>query len=103
MKKISIFVIPVIVVIILLGGAFIWKMMTPASPTVVTGDGPMPNSVSDAEGAKPANPFGFLFGSKATVAPTPATAAEMNAQLDALDNDDGTSDINSLKSDASGL
>ena len=105
MKNISFIAIPVFVVIVLFAGAFVWKMVTPAGSVVTRQMGTLPNSVEDAGGTKPANPFGFLFGTQVTPipSPTPASAAAMNSDLNILDDDGGAADFASLQTDVSGL
>jgi cytoskeletal protein RodZ len=102
MKKLPIIMIPAIVVILLLGGAFVWKMMQPSPATKQAGT--FPNAVGGSV-KKPTNPFSFLFGSQTTPipTPTPASAAAMNADLQTVGDDGGASDFSSLQKDASGL
>lgn len=103
MKNLSLFAIPVFVVIVLLAVAFVWKVMQP--PPAVTTSETLPNSLRSAQGEKPSNPFSFLFGSGATPipTPTPATAAAMNADLQTVGDDGGAADFSSLTSDAGSL
>lgn len=107
MKKTTLFAIPVFVVLLLLAGAFVWKMMTPAKQVVTTQQGPLPNAISQATGTKPSNPFSFLFGQQATATPiptpTPATAAAMNADLNTVGDDGGAADFSSLQTQVNGL
>ena len=106
MKKISYLVIPVFIVILLLAGVFVWKMVTPTQPVVTTQTGPLPNSLRNAVGNKPTNPFSFLFGQQAATpipTPTPASVAAMNADLQTVGDDGGAADFSSLQAAASGL
>jgi hypothetical protein len=106
MKNLSYFAIPVFAVILLLAGAFVWKMMTPVSPVSTTSAGPLPNAVNNASGNKPTNPFSFLFGPETAApipTPTPASVAAMNADVNAIGDDGGASDFSSLQAVASGL
>jgi len=105
MKKTSIIAIPVLAVILLLAGVFVWKMVSPTTSPVVTSPGTLPNSVTSETSSKPANPFSFLFAPQVTPipTPTPASAAAMNADLQKVGDDGGVVDFTSLKSDVSGL
>lgn len=105
MKNLSIIAIPVFVVILLLAGAFVWKVVLPDNSVVTRQMGELPRAVEDAGGTKPTSPFSFLFGSGSTTipTPTPASAAAMNADINVLGDDGGAADFASLQSDASGL
>jgi hypothetical protein len=112
MKKMTLFAIPVFVVMAILGGIFVWKVMTPSNSTqpVTQAKGPLPNAFNQAGGSKPSNAFGGLFiQSTPTPAPipiltpTPASVGDLNAQLQTVGDDGGASDFTSLNSDASGL
>lgn len=107
MKKFTLFAIPVFVIVLLFAGVFIWKMMTPTTPAVTTPTGPLPNSLNQATGTKPSNPFSGLFGGGTSVTPiptpTPATAAAMNADLKTVGDDGGVSDFSSLQTQVSAL
>lgn len=107
MKRFTLFAIPVFVIILLLGGVFVWKMLMPQKQ-VVTTPGTLPNSFGKAAGNKPSNPFSALFGQQnpqvsPIPTPTPATAAAMNADVNAVGDDGGASDFASLNSDLGGL
>jgi hypothetical protein len=110
MKKIGLFVIPVFAVIALLTGVFVWKIMTPSNSTqtVTQARGPLPDALQKAVGSKPSNPFGGLFGQPVPLiteipSPTPASAAQMNADLQSVGDDGGAADVTSLQSVANGL
>ena len=106
MKKLPIIIgIPALALALVLGGAMVWRLKTQTVDTVKTQPTSVPNSIDQAGGTKPTNPFSFLSGLQATPipSPTPATAAAMNADVSAIGDDGGTADINTLKSDASGL
>ncbi len=98
MKKLPLIIgIPAIAVAVILGGAMLWKLANKTADTVSAPGG------LTSESTKPSNPFSALFGSKPEPTPTPASAADLNRDLEAVTDDGGTADINSLKSDASGL
>lgn len=105
MKKFSIFVIPVVIILLLLAGVFVWKMIRPAAPVATREPLPLPNSLENAGGTKPTNPFSFLFGQQAAPipTPTPASVSAMNADLATVGDDGGAADFSSLQKDASGL
>jgi hypothetical protein len=106
MKKLPLIMgIPALALALVLGGAMVWRLKTQTIDTVATQPGPLPNSVENAGGTKPTNPFSFLSGPQVTPipTPTPATVAAMNTDLNTIGDDGGTADINSLKSDAGGL
>lgn len=91
---------------LILAGVFVWKMVTPPKQIVTTEQGPLPNSLNNATGNKPSNPFSILFGGSAVTpipTPTPASAAAMNGDLQALTDDGGAADFNSLQTQVSGL
>ncbi len=103
MKKGSIIVLPIVIVILLLAGVFVWKAITP--PATLTQTGALPNNWNGSTGSKPKNPFSFLFNAGPTPipTPTPASAAAMNADLQTIGDDGGASDFSSLTSQANGL
>lgn len=107
MKNVSIIAIPVFVVILILAGVFVWKMVTPPKEVTSTSQGQYPNSLDNATGNKPSNPFSILFGGKAASTPiptpTPASAAAMNSDLQTLVDDGGVADFSTLQTQVSGL
>lgn len=107
MKKMSIFIIPVIVVILVIGGAFAWKVfMSPADTTpAATRITELPPGSTSEPAVKPQNPFSALFGPKTTVipTPTPASVAAMNADVAAIGDDGGAADFSSLDVYVNGL
>lgn len=110
MKKLPYIIgIPAIAVALVLGGAMVWKLKTQTVDTVpLQQQGTLPNSLGNAGGTKPTNPFSFLFGQQTATAtpiptPTPATAAAMNADVNAVGDDGGVADFSGLQSQVSGL
>ncbi len=89
--------IPAIVVILLLGGAFVWKMMVPTASSPTQSTGTLPNPFAFL-GGKPTSSFNTTIPT-----PTPASAAAMNADLQTVGDDGGAADFSSLQKDASGL
>lgn len=101
MKKLPLIIgIPAIAVALVVGAALYWRMQTQLSSTVENRQ--MPGVGGTA--AKPANPFSALFGTKIEPTPTPASAADLQKDLDTSTADDGgASDMQDLQKDASGL
>lgn len=101
MKKTPfIIAVPMIAVALVVGGAVLWKMLSPASSTTTGGE--FPNSVGSQTTGKPASFLGGLLGGS-TPSPTPASSADLSRELKNTVDDGGTSDLNALKQDASGL
>lgn len=104
MKKLPFIAIPVVIVMLLLGGVMVWKVINPAKSIVTTG-GTLPSAFSGQSAAKPSNPFSALFGPATTPVPTPtpASVSSMNQDLTNVGDDGGAADFTSLQSQASGL
>ncbi len=106
MKKLPFIIgIPAVAVALVVGGAMVWKLKTQTVDVATTsGVGTLPSGMT-ASGTKPSNPFSALFGGNAgsIPTPTPATVAEMNADLQTVGDDGGAADFSSLRSDAGGL
>lgn len=109
MKKTAlVVVIPIIAVVLLVGSSFAWKMAGQLNRVneEIAANGELPSAIENAEGDKPANPFGGLFGNAAPTVeptPTPASTADLNADLQTLNDDSGASDISDLQRAAVGL
>lgn len=104
MKNLPFIAIPVIIVILLLGGVMAWKVMSPPKPAVIQ-VGTFPSGFSGQQAAKPSNPFSALFGIQTppVPTPTPASVSSMNQDLTTVGDDGGATDFTSLQSQASGL
>lgn len=102
MKKLPLIIgIPAIAVALIVGGALVWKLQMDSAKIVST-DKQMPTGYTSS--SKPNNPFSALFGTKAEPTPTPASAADLQQDLEVSTADDGgASDIKELQKDASGL
>ncbi len=101
MKKLPFIIgIPAVALALVLGGAMLWKLKTQTVDKVNVGELP---SAFEGSGTKPSNPFSALFGSGGDATPTPASSADLNKDLQAVGDDGGAADFNSLASDASGL
>ncbi len=99
MKKLPFIIgIPAVAIALVLGGAMLWKLKNQTVGTV----NQLPGAF-ESSGTKPSNPFSALFGSKVAPTPTPASSADLNKELLTVEDDGGAADINSLKSEASGL
>ena len=108
MKKLPFIIgIPLVALALVLGGAMVWKLKTQTTEIATTAPGPLPSAVSKAQGNKPSNAFGFLFGNSTSSTqiptPTPASAAAMNADLQTVGDDGGAGDFSSLQQDVNGL
>ena len=105
--------IPVLAVALVVGGAMIWKMnTTQVDTTAMAHPAPRPNPLNQRGGGKPANAFNTFFVTPTPLAkpdpalqdtPTPASAAAMNADVNAVGDDGGASDFSSLQSQVNGL
>lgn len=114
MKKLPYIIgIPFLAVVLVLGGAMLWRLKNQATTVDVVATAPrgsMPNALGSAGGSAPTNPFSALFGqpnltptSTIMPTPTPASAAAMNTDVNSVGDDGGAADFNSLNSQASGL
>ena len=109
MKKLPYIIgIPAVAVLLVLGGAMLWRLKNQTTEIVnAPAPGPLPGAVGNAQGNQPSNPFSFLSGQQATATPiptpTPASAAAMNAELQKVGDDGGAADFTNLQSQTSGL
>lgn len=100
MKKIPFILIPAIVVIVIVGAVLGYRMFTVVPST--TQPAQFPNSVGNSQAKNPATPLGGLSGNVSPT-PTPATAADLNKELNSTVDDGGKSDLDALTQEASGL
>src|SRR4030042_5114819 len=107
MKKTPIVIlIPALAIALVVGGAMVWRFKTQTVDSIAASPPPkLPRSIEQARGGKPTNPFSFFFEALETSIPnpTPASAAAMNADLQAIGDDGGAADFFSFQHDVSGI